>query len=111
MIPTRLQKSARSQRNKLRRWTSAFCAASLLGGAGLLAAEPDTVKLRVGGSELLRAKASVHRTAVVDPAVCEIAQFTPREVSLIGRRAGQTQVTFWFDDPAMAPLTYVIDVQ
>jgi pilus assembly protein CpaC len=73
--------------------------------------ESGKVKLRVRRSILLRTKVDIYRTAIVDEAVCDIVQFTPREVSIIGRAVGQTHVTFWFDDPAMAPLTYVVEVK
>ena len=88
----------------------ALCVASWV-ASPLRSAEPDPIKLRAGRALQLRAKADVYRTAVVDPAVCDVAQFTPRELSIVGRAAGQTQVTFWFDDPRLAPQTYVIDVQ
>src|SRR5206468_12820514 len=90
---------------------SALCIVSWLANPPLSAAEPDLIKLRAGRSLQLRAKADVYRTAVVDPAVCDIAQFAPRELSVIGRRAGQTQITFWFDNPSMPSLKYVIDVR
>jgi pilus assembly protein CpaC len=73
--------------------------------------QSGTIKLRVRRSILLRTKVDVYRTAIVDEAVCDIVQFTPREVSIIGRALGQTHVTFWFDDPAMAPLTYLVEVK
>ena len=69
------------------------------------------LKLRVRRSILLRTKVDIYRTAIVDQAVCDIVQFTPREVSVIGRSVGQTHVTFWFDDPNMAPLTYLVEVK
>jgi pilus assembly protein CpaC len=73
--------------------------------------EAGKIKLRVRRSMLLRTKVDIYRTAIVDEAVCDIVQFTPREVSIIGRAVGQTHVTFWFDDPAMAPLTYLVEVK
>jgi Flp pilus assembly secretin CpaC len=73
--------------------------------------EAGKVKLRVRRSILLRTKVDIYRTAIVDESVCDIVQFTPREVSIIGRSLGQTHVTFWFDDPGMAPLTYVVEVK
>lgn len=73
--------------------------------------QSGTLKLRVRRSLLLRTKVDVYRTAIVDEAVCDIVQFTPRELSIIGRSVGQTHVTFWFDDPAMAPRTYLVEVQ
>ncbi len=61
-------------------------------------------------SRLLRTAYDVIRTAVVDPAICDVVQFTPREVSIIGRGQGATHVTFWFEDPSRRPLTYLVRV-
>ena len=51
-------------------------------------AESGTLTLRVRRSMLMRTKVDIYRTAVVDEAICDIVQFTPREVSLIGRAPG-----------------------
>jgi pilus assembly protein CpaC len=59
----------------------------------------------------MRTKVDIYRTAVVDESVCDIVQFTPREISLIGRAQGTTHITFWFDDPATPPLTYLVKVE
>ena len=72
--------------------------------------ESGTIRLRVRKSLLMRTKVDVYRTATVDEGVVELVQFTPREISLIGRSQGQTHVTFWFDDPAQPPVTYVVEV-
>jgi pilus assembly protein CpaC len=72
--------------------------------------ESGTIKLRVRRSMLLRTKVDVYRTATVDEAVVELVQFTPREISLIGRSQGQTHITFWFNDPAQPPVTYLVEV-
>lgn len=114
---------ATSSRSEASQWTSLVQASQPAGAAeeerALL--PPDspfeaipqsgTLKLRVRRSLLLRTKVDVYRTAIVDEAVCDIVQFTPREVSIIGRSVGQTHVTFWFDDPGMAPRTYLVEVQ
>jgi pilus assembly protein CpaC len=73
--------------------------------------ESGTVTVRVRRSLLMRTKVDIYRTAVVDESVCDIVQFTPREISLIGRGQGTTHVTFWFDDPATAPITYLVKVE
>ena len=70
---------------------------------------PLTVK--VGHSLLMRTRFDVYRTAIVDPTVCDILQFTPREVSVIGKKVGSTNVTFWFDDEGQPPLNYVLRVE
>jgi pilus assembly protein CpaC len=73
--------------------------------------ESGTVTVRVRRSLLMRTKVDIYRTAVVDESVCDIVQFTPREISLIGRAQGTTHVTFWFDDPGTPPLTYLVKVE
>ena len=67
-----------------------------------------TVVLR--RSKLLRTKVDVYRTAVVDPSVCDVVQFTPREISLVGKGQGATHVTFWFEDDTYRPVTYLVRV-
>jgi len=72
--------------------------------------ESGAVQVMVRRSKLLRTKVDIYRTAVVDDSVCDIVQFTPREVSIIGKSQGSTHITFWFDDPALQPITYLIQV-
>ena len=73
--------------------------------------EKGVITLGVRRSLLLRAKADIHRTAVVDSSICEIVQTTPRELSIVGRSSGRTQVTIWFSGPEAAPLSYVVEVK
>lgn len=61
-------------------------------------------------NKILRSKDNIYRVAVVDPSVCDVVQFTPREVSIIGRGQGATNVTFWFADGKHKPLTYLVRV-
>jgi pilus assembly protein CpaC len=70
--------------------------------------EELTVVLR--RSKLLRTKVDIYRTSVVDSSVCDVVQFTPREVSIIGRSQGATHVTFWFEDESYQPQTYLVRV-
>jgi pilus assembly protein CpaC len=72
--------------------------------------ESGNLAVQVRRSLLLRTQKDVFRTAVVDDSICEIVQFTPRELSIIGRSQGSTHVTFWFDDPNMLPVTYEVEV-
>jgi pilus assembly protein CpaC len=61
-------------------------------------------------SKLLRTKVDVYRTSVVDPKVCDVIQFTPREISVIGLNEGATHVTFWFEGENHRPVTYLVNV-
>ena len=70
----------------------------------------EEMKVIAHRSKLLRTKVDIFRTAVVDPGVCEIVQFTPREISIIGKREGATDVTFWFSDETHRPLTCLVRV-
>lgn len=72
--------------------------------------ETAEVQLQIGRPLVLRTKADVHRTAVAADGIVELSQFTPREVSLVGRGVGTTTVTFWFRDPAQPPVIYAVNV-
>ncbi len=60
--------------------------------------------------KVLRTTRKVARTEVADPSVCAVVQFTPGELSIVGKQAGQTQVTFWFEGLGGRPISYLIDV-
>ena len=75
-----------------------------------IVAESATIKLQIGRPLMMRTKVDIHRTALAADDIVELSQFTPREISLVGRRAGKTTVTFWFSDAAQPPVSYVIEV-
>jgi pilus assembly protein CpaC len=70
----------------------------------------DELKVVVRRSKILRTKVDIYRVSVVDPAVCDVVQFTPRELAIIGRSQGATDVTFWFADQQYEPITYLVRV-
>jgi len=70
----------------------------------------NELTVTVRRSKLLRTQHDIYRTAVVDPAICDIVQFTPREVSLIGKGVGATTVTFWFKDGQHRAVSYLVKV-
>ena len=49
-----------------------------------------------GRSQLLRSSVEFTRTAVVDPRVCDLLQYSPTELGFIGKGLGTTEVTVWF---------------
>jgi hypothetical protein len=73
--------------------------------------EAGTLKLTAGRPTLLRMKADVYRTMVVDNGVCEIVRITARDVSLSGKATGRTHVTFFYEDQTVPQLTYLVEVQ
>jgi len=72
--------------------------------------EAGSLNIQMRRSRLLKTKARVFRTAIVDPTICDVVQYTPQELSIIGRRVGATHVTFWFEDGNRDPMTYLIQV-
>jgi Flp pilus assembly secretin CpaC len=72
-------------------------------------AEP--IKLSVGKQVLLRSEMKVLRTAVADPEICRVNQYSASELGIVARTPGKTDVTIWFSEPDKAPLTYVVEVQ
>ncbi len=71
-------------------------------------AEEFTVAIR--RSKLLRIRTGIGRAVVVDPGICDVVQFTPQEVLIVGKSQGATHVTFWFDDSRQEPATYLVRV-
>jgi len=69
------------------------------------------LKVTMRRSKLLVLKKDVSRIAIVDPNIADLIQFTPRELSVIGKTVGGTHVTFWFDDGNQRPVTYLVSVE
>ncbi len=68
-----------------------------------------------GRSQLLRSTIEFTRTAVVDPAVCDLIQYSATEIGFIGKGLGTTEVTVWFresNDPNVdtQPRSFVVHV-
>jgi pilus assembly protein CpaC len=76
-----------------------------------LIGEAGEIAVMVRRSKLMRTKVNIYRSAVVDPNIVEIVQFTPREISLIGKSTGSTHITFWFEQEGAKPLTYLVRVE
>ncbi len=72
--------------------------------------EAGALSIQMRRSRLLKTKTGVFRTAIVDPGICDVVQYTPNELSIIGRRVGSTHVTFWFTGGDRDPMTYLIQV-
>jgi pilus assembly protein CpaC len=51
-----------------------------------------------GRSLLLRSTIEFTRTAVVDPKICDLIQYSATELGFVGKALGTTQVTVWFRD-------------
>ena len=73
-------------------------------------ASPVPVKLAAGRQTLIRSRTQVGRTAVVDPTICDVNQFTTTEFAIVARSPGTTEVTVWFADAALRPVTYLVEV-
>ncbi len=73
--------------------------------------ESEEITVVTKRSMLMRTRHNLIRTAIVDPSICDIVQFTPREISIIGRSVGSTHVTFWFEDGTYKPITFVVNTR
>jgi len=60
--------------------------------------------------KVLQTTRKVARTEVADPNICAVVQFTPGELSIVAKQAGQTRVTFWFEGLQGEPISYQIHV-
>ena len=71
---------------------------------------PHELVVTTGRSKLLRTKADIYRTHVDDAAVCDVVQFTPRSLSVVGKQAGTTGVTVWLRDGGHKPFQLLVRV-
>jgi pilus assembly protein CpaC len=58
-------------------------------------------------SQLMVARSNIVRTAVADPAIVDVVQYSPNELSIIGLELGSTTLTLWFDN-SHQPLIYQV---
>ncbi len=60
-------------------------------------------------SQLIMTRANVVRMAIADQSILDVAQYSPRELSLIGLARGSTTLTLWFEGHP-TPLIYLVKV-
>jgi pilus assembly protein CpaC len=58
-------------------------------------------------SQLIVTRSKVVRTAVADPSVIDVVQYSPNELSIIGAELGSTTLTLWFQN-SPEPLIYLV---
>ncbi len=58
-------------------------------------------------SQLVVTRGAVVRTAIADPSVIDLVQFSPTEFSIIGLQLGSTTMTLWFEN-SREPLIYLV---
>lgn len=77
----------------------------------ILAMPEDEARMKViqRRSQLVIARSNIVRTAIADPSIADIVQFSPNEVSVIGLAIGSTTLTFWFEGNP-DPLVYLLEV-
>ena len=62
--------------------------------------EPELIlRLEPGQSKIVRTNYPVQRTAISHPSVVDVQVFDPTEIEIIGKTAGETTLTFWFEVP------------
>jgi len=80
--------------------------------ADVIEASGSTVGLTVVArrSKLLRAPAEVSRVAVVDAGIAEVVQVSPRELMILGKAVGKTDVTIWINGATRQPTVVLVRV-
>lgn len=66
------------------------------------------MKLVQRRSQLIITRNSVFRTAIADPRLVDVVQFSPNELAFIGLELGTTTVTLWFENNP-EPLIYLVE--
>ena len=88
-------------------------AATGLAIAGILlwpgAAAPTEIAVEAGSQSVIVPPGPVHRAAVADPAIADVEIVNPREVLVIGKHPGATDLALWVDG-AEQPHRYAMTV-
>jgi Flp pilus assembly secretin CpaC len=61
-------------------------------------------------SRLMRTQFDVVRAESLDPRVCDVIQFAPREVAVIGKERGMTRVLMWQKGNPGEPISYTVTI-
>ena len=80
----------------------------LLWSVTLVAAEPATVRVEAGGHHLLTRPNGVARLAVANPNVADVELLSPREVLVVGKTLGETELRLWAKGAAPERLRIVV---
>ncbi|MGE0080160.1 MAG: type II and III secretion system protein family protein [Thiohalomonadaceae bacterium] len=75
----------------------------------LLAAEPGTIRVEAGSHHLLTRPGGVARLAVANPQVADVELLSPREVLVVGKALGETELRLWPKDAAPERLRIVVE--
>jgi pilus assembly protein CpaC len=59
-------------------------------------------------SQLIVGRSNITRSAIADPSIIEVAQYSPNELAIIGLQVGTTTLTLWFDKNH-EPLIYLVN--
>ena len=59
-------------------------------------------------SQLIVGRSNITRSAIADPSIIEVAQYSPNELAIIGLQVGTTTLTLWFDKNP-EPLIYLVN--
>jgi pilus assembly protein CpaC len=59
-------------------------------------------------SQLIVGRSNIVRSAIADPSIIEVAQYSPNELAIIGLQVGATTLTIWFDK-SRDPLIYLVN--
>jgi Flp pilus assembly secretin CpaC len=73
---------------------------------------PGAPRLRMETREaqLVRTEFDVTRAQSLDPRVCDVIQFAPRELTIVGKQQGITRVDFWQEGQEGKRQSYVVCV-
>ncbi|MFA7534957.1 MAG: type II and III secretion system protein family protein [Desulfuromonadales bacterium] len=71
-------------------------------------AEQKTLRLRLGGSELVPTSFPFKRVSIADPDVADVVVLSPRELYVYGKKVGYTSIILWEDERGKTLLDVVV---
>ena len=69
----------------------------------------EKIQIPASPSWLFDRGRSIARTAIADPLILDVSQFSPNQASFVGRKPGKTTASIWFDNESQ-PMMMTVEV-
>lgn len=84
---------------------------ALCGGlASAAEAERQVLRLKLGGSDVIKTSQPFNRVSLANPAIADVVVLSPREIYIFGKTVGSTSVILWEGDKGKNFLDVVVTI-
>ena len=82
----------------------------LCGGLASAAVDRQVLKLKLGGSDLIKTTQPFNRVSIANPDIADVVVLSPKEIYIHGKNVGSTSVILWEGDKGKTFLDVVVTI-